>query len=111
MLKNNKNEKEISSKLPQKSFKFCKICPYENACISPYIEDMGDFDKKNEIDNQDVSEWIISLYKEINDYKFDISKYSDSKEQQICLLRKLTMAINLIGSANMSFNKVKDEKK
>jgi len=111
MLENNENDKEKSSKLSKKLFNFCKNCPFEKACISPFIEDVGDFDKINEIDNNDVSEWIVNLYNEINDYKFELSKYSDSKEQQKCLLRKLTMAINLIGSANMSFNKIKDENK
>jgi hypothetical protein len=94
---------DISMKMSQRRFNFCKNCGFENACVSPYLEDVGDFDKKNEIANQDIANGIKKLFEEIQNCKFD------EKEHQECLLRKLTMAMNLIGSANMSFNIVKNK--
>jgi len=108
-----KQMNDISNKiqLPKRRFDSCKNCPFENVCVSPYIEDIGDFAKKNEIDNQNVSDWIVKLYEDIKEYEFGgLGKYYGTKEHQECLLRKLTMAINLIGSSNMAFNRIKDEK-
>jgi len=105
-----KQVKEISNKIIRRRFKFCENCPYENVCVSPFIEDAGNFDKKNEINNKEVAEWIIKLYEEIKNYKFsEDNKFYGSKEHQECLLRKLTMALNLIGSSNMAFNMIKNE--
>jgi hypothetical protein len=109
-----KQMNDISNKIPiaRRRFDFCKNCSYENVCVSPFTEDVGDFDKKNEIDNKEVSELIIKLYNDIKEYKFENNgKYFGSKEHQECLLRKLTMAINLIGSSNMSFNIIKHGEK
>ena len=100
---------DISMKMSQRRFNFCKNCGFENACVSPYLEDVGDFDKKNEIANQDIANGIIKLFEEITNCKFDEKEFVGSKEHQECLLRKLTMAMNLIGSANMSFNTAKDK--
>jgi len=108
-----KQMNDISNKIliVRRRFDFCKNCSYENVCVSPFIEDVGNFDKKNEIDNKDISEFIIKLYNDIKEYKFEgIGKYFGSKEHQECLLRKLTMAVNLIGSSNMSFNIIKQGK-
>ena len=109
----NKQMKDISNKLqlPKRRFDSCKNCPYEAVCVSPFIEDVGDFDKINEINNQNISDGIVELYEDIKKYEFGgIGKYYGTKEHQECLLRKLTMAVNLIGSANMTFNRIKDEK-
>jgi len=108
-----KQMKDISSKIqsPKRRFDICKNCSYENVCVSPFIEDVGDFDKINEIENENVSNWIENLYEEIKKYEFSgLGKYYGTKEHQECLLRKITMAINLIGSSNMAFNRIKDEK-
>ncbi|MDR2596961.1 MAG: hypothetical protein LBC76_06540 [Treponema sp.] len=108
-----KKVNDISEKIsiPKRRFDTCRNCPFENVCVSPFIEDVGDFDKINEIDNKEISDWIVNLYNEIKRYEFGgIGKYYGSKEHQECLLRKLTIAINLIGSSNMAFNRIKDEK-
>lgn len=105
-----KQVKTISNKLFNIKFYFCKNCPFASACVSPYLEEIGDFDKKDGIDNQDIADEIIKLYQEIKDFKFNKLKYTGSKDHQECLLRKLTMAINLLGGVNISFNRLKDEK-
>jgi len=99
----------ISLKLLNRRSNACKNCSYKNICDSPYIEDVGDFDKKNEIDDQEIVDGIVKLYEEIEKYNFNREKFLWSKEHQECLLRKLTMSINLIGSVNMSFNRLKNE--
>jgi hypothetical protein len=100
---------DISNKISQRRFNACKNCGFENACVSPYLENIGDFDKKNEIEDQEIADGIIKLYEEIKKYKFDEQEFVGSKEHQECLLRKLTMSINLIGAANMGFNKAKNK--
>ena len=100
---------DISMKMTQRRFNACKNCGFENACVSPYLEDVGDFDKKNEIENHDIANGIIKLFEEIKNCKFDGKEFVGSKEHQECLLRKLTMAMNLISGANMGFNIAKDK--
>jgi hypothetical protein len=101
----------ISDEISKKKFDVCERCPFKSACVSPHLAEVGDFDKENEIDNKGIREGIIQLYEEIKNYKFDNDKlrFFGTKEHQECLLGKLTMALNLIGGANMAFNKVKDE--
>jgi hypothetical protein len=100
---------DISKKMSHRRFNACKNCGFENACVSPYLEDIGDFDKKNEIEDQEIANAIIKLFEEIKRYKFEEQEFVGSREHQECLLRKLTMSMNLIGSANMGFNKAKDK--
>jgi hypothetical protein len=102
----------LSNKFVRKKFSFCGNCPFTNACLSPFLDDVGVFDKKNEIEDNNISDGIIKLFDEIKNYKFNGDTHRiGSKEHQECLLRKLTMALNQIGSVNMSFNFVKDENK
>ena len=98
----------ISETILPARFNFCKDCPFKSVCVSPHMEDTGDFSKKSEIDNQDIADEIVKLYEEIKHYNFDKPEFTGSKEHQECLLKKLTIAINLIGSVNMSFNRLKD---
>ena len=88
----------------------CKSCPFKCACESGANPDIGDFDKKSEIENQAISDGVIQLYEAIETYEFGNSeKGIFSKHHQECLKKKLTMAIELIGGANMSFNRLKEE--
>lgn len=100
---------EVKKKLTRRKFPACENCAYDAVCSSPYLDDTGVFDKIREIENSAVSEGIVELYNEIKKYQFDSRqfKYVGTKEHQGCLLHKLTLAINLIGSANMDFNMVK----
>jgi hypothetical protein len=101
----------ISKKMIRKKPGTCDNCPFASVCYSPYVEETGDFDKINEIENQSISDGIIALYDAIKSYPFDRTDSPiGSKDQQECLLRKLTLAVKLIGSANMAFNIVKDER-
>ena len=103
--------KENLNKLMPGTFSFCNNCPYKNVCVSPFIEETGDFDEINEIDNKQISEGLDKLFDEIKNFKFAGSDSSYwTEELQECLLKKLTMAINLIGSANISINRAKDDK-
>jgi hypothetical protein len=97
--------------MTEKKFDFCEKCPFKSVCVSPYFEGVGDFAKKHGIDNAAVRDGIINLYEEIKSYHFDNDKPIGTKEDQECWLGKLTIALNLIGSANMSFNRLKDENK
>jgi hypothetical protein len=100
---------EISQKITKKRFNFCEGCVFHSACISPHLPDMGDFDKINEIDDPHVRDGVIALYSEIKDYQFD--KNADrfgSENHKECLLRKLTIAINMLSYVNLNFNFAKD---
>jgi hypothetical protein len=104
-----KQIKEISQKIARKRFDFCGDCPFASACTSPHLDDAGDFDKITEIGDDNVEEYIRNLYETIQNYAFEENaKIFASKEHKDCLLRKITMATNLLGSTNMSFNLVKD---
>jgi hypothetical protein len=99
----------ISQEVNKKRFNSCENCSFRYACVSPFLEDMGEFDKLNGIENQALKNGLIQLYDEIKAYEFDQdAKIFGSEEHKECLLRKLTMSINLVGGVNGIFNRVKD---
>lgn len=103
-----KQVNNISNKLFQVKFDFCKNCPFASVCVSPYLEETGDFNRKNLIENQVMADELVDLFNEIKNYNFNKLKYTGSKEHKECLLKKLTIAINLIGGVYGSFNRQKD---
>jgi hypothetical protein len=79
-------------------------CPYYTACHSPFVEDCGDFDHLNEIQNSYVRTFIKDIFEKVASID-DVHLGDDIRDVKRCFLRKWTMAANLMSGAYLSYNK------
>jgi len=78
-------------------------CPYYTACHSPYVEDCGDFDHINEIQDNYVKRFVKDVFDKVASVD-DVRLGDNIREMKRCFLRKWTMAVNLMSGAFLSYN-------